>query len=151
MAASKTHARKRGARYNRPLLTAVAAFGDLNNDGRIDMIVSAIGEPAKVLHNVGSPEIIGFDSLQGTKSNRDGIGAKIKSLRNLDKFSTTTSLRQLDMQAPRINASIWIGCGPSYSRDRDSVAIWTNTDSERYRYQPDPLAKETVIFWERQQ
>jgi enediyne biosynthesis protein E4 len=55
------------------------AFGDLNNDGRTDVIVSAIGEPAKVLHNVGSPEnhwiLI---QLQGSKSNRDGIGAKIK-------------------------------------------------------------------------
>jgi enediyne biosynthesis protein E4 len=54
------------------------AFGDLHNDGRIDVIVSAIGEPAKVLHNVASPEnhwiLI---QLQGTKSNRDGIGAKL--------------------------------------------------------------------------
>ncbi len=55
------------------------AFGDLNNDGRIDSIVSAIGEPAKVLYNISSREnhwiLI---QLQGTKSNRDGIGAKIK-------------------------------------------------------------------------
>jgi enediyne biosynthesis protein E4 len=55
------------------------AFGDLNNDGRIDVVVSAIGEPAKVLYNVGNSEnhwiLI---QLQGTKSNRDGIGAKIK-------------------------------------------------------------------------
>jgi hypothetical protein len=55
------------------------AFGDLNNDGRIDVVVSAIGEPAKVFYNVCSPEnhwiLI---RLQGTKSNRDGIGAKIK-------------------------------------------------------------------------
>ena len=55
------------------------AFGDLNNDGRIDAVVSAIGEPAKVLYNVCSSEnhwiLI---QLQGSKSNRDGIGAKIK-------------------------------------------------------------------------
>jgi hypothetical protein len=55
------------------------AFGDLNNDGRIDSIVSAIGEPAKVLYNISSREnhwiLI---QLEGTKSNRDGIGAKIK-------------------------------------------------------------------------
>jgi len=55
------------------------AFGDLNNDGRIDVVVSVIGEPAKVLYNVCTPEnhwiLI---QLQGTKSNRDGIGAKIK-------------------------------------------------------------------------
>lgn len=55
------------------------AFGDLNNDGRMDVVVSAIGEPAKVLYNVCSPEnhwiLI---QLQGTRSNRDAIGAKIK-------------------------------------------------------------------------
>src|SRR5260370_5236267 len=55
------------------------AFGDLNNDGRIDSIVSAIGERAKVLYSISSREnhwiLI---QLQGTKSNRDGIGSKIK-------------------------------------------------------------------------
>jgi len=55
------------------------AFGDLNNDGRIDVVVSAIGEPAKVLYNISSREnhwiLI---QLEGTKSNRDGIGSKIK-------------------------------------------------------------------------
>jgi enediyne biosynthesis protein E4 len=55
------------------------AFGDLNNDGRIDVVVSAIGEPAKVLCNICSSEnhwiLI---QLEGTKSNRDGIGSKIK-------------------------------------------------------------------------
>ena len=55
------------------------AFGDLNNDGRIDIIVSATGEPANLLYNLCSSEnhwiLI---QLQGTKSNRDGIGAKIK-------------------------------------------------------------------------
>ncbi len=55
------------------------AFGDLNNDGRIDSIVSAIGEPAKVLYDIFSREnhwiLI---QLEGTKSNRDGIGSKIK-------------------------------------------------------------------------
>jgi len=55
------------------------AFGDLNNDGRIDSIVSAIGEPAKALYNISSHEnhwiLI---QLEGTKSNRDGIGSKIK-------------------------------------------------------------------------
>jgi enediyne biosynthesis protein E4 len=43
------------------------------------VVVSAIGEPAKVLCNAGSPEnhwiLI---QVQGTKSNRDGIGAKSK-------------------------------------------------------------------------
>jgi hypothetical protein len=55
------------------------AFGDLNNDGRIDVVVSAIGSPAEVLYNSSAPEnhwiLI---HLQGTRSNRDGIGTKIR-------------------------------------------------------------------------
>jgi hypothetical protein len=55
------------------------AFGDLNNDGRIDVIASVIGEPVEVLYNISNREnhwiLI---QLQGTKSNRDGIGTKVK-------------------------------------------------------------------------
>ena len=55
------------------------AFGDLNNDGRIDVVVSAIGQPAELLYNTSANEnhwiLI---QVEGTKSNRDGIGTKIK-------------------------------------------------------------------------
>lgn len=55
------------------------AFGDLNNDGRIDVVVSAIGGPAKILYNTSTnkPHWIQIQ-LEGVKSNRDGIGARIK-------------------------------------------------------------------------
>jgi hypothetical protein len=55
------------------------AFGDLNNDGRIDVVVSVIGEPAELLYNT-SPGDHHWILIQaeGTKSNRDGIGTKIK-------------------------------------------------------------------------
>jgi hypothetical protein len=55
------------------------AFGDLNNDGRIDVVVSAIGQPAELLYNTsanGNHWIL--IQTEGTKSNRDGIGTKIK-------------------------------------------------------------------------
>ncbi|HZS55229.1 MAG TPA: CRTAC1 family protein [Bryobacteraceae bacterium] len=56
-----------------------AAFGDLDNDGDIDVIVVTCGGPAYVLRNDGGNQNgwIGLD-LRGTKSNRDGIGAKVK-------------------------------------------------------------------------
>lgn len=56
-----------------------AAFGDLNNDGKVDVVVSAIGSPAEVLYNT-SPEDTHWITLEtiGTKSNRDGIGTRIK-------------------------------------------------------------------------
>jgi len=55
------------------------AFGDLDNDGRVDMVVSVLDGPAKLLHNVtenGNHWVL--VKLVGTKSNRMGIGAQIR-------------------------------------------------------------------------
>ncbi len=54
-----------------------AAFGDLDNDGRIDAVVSAIGSLAGVFFNdslAGNWLIL---DLEGTRSNRSGIGARV--------------------------------------------------------------------------
>jgi hypothetical protein len=55
------------------------AFGDLDNDGRIDMVVSVLNGPAELFHNVsetGNHWIL--LKLVGTRSNRMAIGAQIK-------------------------------------------------------------------------
>ena len=56
-----------------------SAFGDLNGDGRLDVVVSALSAPAEIWMNqsLGKDHWLKF-KLQGTKSNRDGIGARIK-------------------------------------------------------------------------
>jgi hypothetical protein len=55
------------------------AFGDLDGDGRVDVVVSVIGEPAEVLYNVTSDVGHWLElRLQGTRSNRDGIGAVVR-------------------------------------------------------------------------
>jgi hypothetical protein len=55
------------------------AFGDLDNDGRVDVVVSRIDEPAEIFRNV-SPGVNHWLIVkpEGRKSNRDGIGAKIR-------------------------------------------------------------------------
>jgi hypothetical protein len=56
-----------------------AAFGDLDHDGRIDIVVSRFDEPAEIFRNVSPGEnhwlIV---KTEGRESNRDGIGAKIR-------------------------------------------------------------------------
>ncbi len=56
-----------------------AAFGDLNNDGKIDVVVSAIGSAAELLYNTstGGSHWIAIETV-GVKSNHDGIGTRIK-------------------------------------------------------------------------
>jgi len=56
-----------------------SAIGDLNGDGRLDVVVSALSAPAEIWMNdsPGSNHWLEF-ALEGTKSNRDGIGARIK-------------------------------------------------------------------------
>jgi hypothetical protein len=56
-----------------------SAIGDLNGDGRLDVVVSALSAPAEIWMNdsPGGNHWLEF-ALQGTKSNRDGIGARIK-------------------------------------------------------------------------
>ena len=56
-----------------------AAVGDFNHDGKLDIVVTALSAPAEIWMN-DSPnhnqwlELV----LRGTKSNRDGIGARIR-------------------------------------------------------------------------
>ena len=66
-----------------------AAFADFNGDGRIDAVVSSLGEPAELWENV-SPAAQHWIVLRltGTKSNRDGIGARIRIGNQLAEMTT---------------------------------------------------------------
>ena len=55
-----------------------AAFADFDNDGRIDVVVNAVNDPAKLFRNVsGGPAHWLALRLRGTRSNRPGLGAKV--------------------------------------------------------------------------
>lgn len=55
------------------------AFGDFDGDGRVDVVVTALLQPAEIWMNRSERSGHWLDvALQGTRSNRDGIGAVVK-------------------------------------------------------------------------
>jgi hypothetical protein len=55
------------------------AFGDINQDGFVDAVVTVLNGPPLVLRNRGGNGNHWLSlSLVGTRSNRDGFGAKVK-------------------------------------------------------------------------
>ena len=56
-----------------------AAFGDLDNDGRIDAVLTELDGPLRILHNASpAPNHWLLIRTIGSKSNRDGIGTRIR-------------------------------------------------------------------------
>lgn len=56
-----------------------AAFGDLNLDGKVDVVVTRLNEPPIVLTNITETRNHWLRvRLRGRRSNRDGIGARIR-------------------------------------------------------------------------
>ncbi len=62
-----------------PLAARGAAFGDINNDGWIDAVLTTLGGPPVLLLNRGGKENHWLSiTLRGTRSNRDGYGARVQ-------------------------------------------------------------------------
>jgi hypothetical protein len=55
-----------------------AAFGDLNNDGWQDVVMTTLGDHPQVFFNRGGKQHWLVISLRGTRSNRDGFGARVR-------------------------------------------------------------------------
>jgi tetratricopeptide (TPR) repeat protein len=55
------------------------AVGDIDNDGRVDVLIVAQGAPLALLHNQPAPAAGHFLTLalEGVSSNRDGVGARV--------------------------------------------------------------------------
>ena len=71
-----------GRAFNTPRVGRGAAYADINNDGRLDLLVATNGGPAYLFVNEAAGSAATNKSLRvklvGTKSNRDGIGAVVK-------------------------------------------------------------------------
>ena len=83
------HFEKADAGSTVPVAGRGAAFGDLNNDGWMDVVTTSLGERPQFFLNRGGKAHWLTITLRGTRSNRDGYGARV-SVNGQLRFATAT-------------------------------------------------------------
>jgi hypothetical protein len=85
----KGHFERANAGSKTPIAARGAAFGDLNNDGWIDVVLTVLSARPQVFMNRGGKQHWLTVSLRGTRSNRDGYGARV-IVNGQTRFCTAT-------------------------------------------------------------
>ncbi|HKE56242.1 MAG TPA: CRTAC1 family protein [Pyrinomonadaceae bacterium] len=93
------------AGLTKPLAARGAAFGDLDNDGDIDLVVAQVNGSPLILRNNGSKNHWLGIALTGSKSNRQGLGSRITvtdSTGSKQIFDVSTASSYLSASDPRV-------------------------------------------------
>jgi len=99
-----------------------AAFGDYDNDGRIDAFIVNLGAPAFLLHNTSAAANHWITvRLIGRKSNRDGIGAQVEVVAGAlhQQHERMAGSGYLSANDPRVH----FGLGSAAKVDRMTI-VW---------------------------
>ena len=108
-----------------------AAFGDFDNDGDLDVLITTNGGPAYLYRNdqLSGNKSIRF-KLVGTESNRDAIGATVRI-----SFAGQTSTRTVKSGGSYLSQSelpVTFGLGKQESIDRVTIR-WPRGRAEEYK------------------
>lgn len=114
------------------------AIGDLDNDGRVDVVFNSIDGNAKILRNEtpGQNHWITL-KLVGTKSNRDGIGAQVKiTTSSGSQYATVTTTSSYQSSSDR---RLHFGLGVDTSIRRLEIRWPSGIKQDLSDLQPDQI------------
>jgi enediyne biosynthesis protein E4 len=127
-----------GTPLKTPLAARGAAFCDLDNDGQLDIVIGVLDGPPLILRNMGTQHHWLGLSFVGSKSNRQGIGARVTITDSAGKkriYEATNAGSYLSSSDSRV----LIGLGTSKSVrsvevrwPSGSVQTITNPSIDRY-------------------
>jgi len=103
-----------GRAFSTSLAARGAAFGDINNDGQIDIVMSTLDGAPVILRNEGTKNHWLGLSLIGSKSNRNGIGARVTVTESAGKkqiFDVNSTGSYLSANDPRLIVGLGAATG----------------------------------------
>jgi enediyne biosynthesis protein E4 len=127
-----------GPAFNAAIAARGAAFGDLNNDGQIDLVIGELNDAPVILRNNGTKNHWLGIRLIGAKSNRDGIGSRIvltDAGGRRQIFDVSTAGSYLSSNDPRIVAGLGAATGVRAVEVRwpsGRNQMLTNVEADRY-------------------
>ena len=137
-------AAKGGAYFTTKVRARGSAVADYDNDGRMDIIVTAMGDRPFLLHNrdKSGNHWLTLD-LEGTKSNRDGFGAKVKvTAGGKTYFAEARCAFGFLMQSDR-RLALRPGQGNDRGPHRNPLAEQTGPGTHQRQGGPDPQSPRT--------
>jgi hypothetical protein len=133
-------AAKGGTYFKTKVRARGSAVADYDNDGRMDIIATAIGDRPFLLHNRdrSGNHWLTLD-LQGTKSNRDGFGAKVRiSAGGKTYFAESRCAFGFLMQSDR---RLHFGLGSASNIDRIEITWPSKKVQELTNVKPNQILK----------
>lgn len=121
-----------GAAFDAPRVARGAAYGDINNDGALDVLVSTNNGPASLFRNEGTKNHGLRIKLIGTNSNRDGLGAMVHLSAGQDSQSQTLHSGGSYLSSSELILSFGLG---SHSQADTIDVYWPSGQTDHIRNQ----------------